>query len=194
MTPPIFAAFPSGSHAIRAVGALIDHGARADQMTLSAQLQPALLKDLEARAKLGLSLTTLQDTWRGGARGALRGAFLGAFIVGTARWLPATDIMPPIGVVLLAFTAAGFFVGLLWGALVDQGAQCQAGVAPWSLRETPVRVKLETPLSDISAKAAEHLMLKYGAFRVGQEQLPASGFFGPYGNSVRVGTIIESTA
>lgn len=190
---PLSADFPSGSHAIRAVGAFLDHGVRAEGMTLSAELQPALLKDLEARAKLGLSLTTIPDTLRGGARGALRGAFLGAFMIAAAEWLPTIDVALTPGFILLAFVAAGFFVGLIWGALVDQGAQCRGLPALWSFREAPVRVEFKTPLRTISDSAAEQLVLKYGAFRIRRWGEPSGGLFEPYGNSSRLEDTIEPT-
>lgn len=168
MRSHIYASFNSIEAARNAAGALLDHGANKEDMSLVLADSPNGSGELES-ADRGITMTTGADA----ASGATKGAGLGLGIGALAAL--ASVIVPGVGIVLgggalaaaiggaAATTAAGALAGGVTGYLKDQGVPDDLAIST----ETKIRaggalLSIVVPSGDLNESLAMTLLNKYG--------------------------------
>ncbi|MCE9558569.1 MAG: hypothetical protein K8R88_06420 [Armatimonadetes bacterium] len=132
MRENIFATLPTTDSATQAIGALLDHGVQAEDVSILIKNMPHVNGEethVRDQAEKGISVTTTDDA----AVGAMKGAGIGLGI-GTVAAI-ASVAVPGFGLVLgggalaaaiggmAGATAAGAMTGAVHGYLVDQGVE-----------------------------------------------------------------------
>ncbi|HLK15075.1 MAG TPA: hypothetical protein VKT78_09740 [Fimbriimonadaceae bacterium] len=134
----IYMAFNDLDGAKRAIGALLDHGAVKEDISLVykgpdtsnhalVDSGPDVRQEVEVAAKEGISTTTPDDAAAGAAKGAVLGFGIGALAAISAIAVPGFGLVAGGGALALAVagtagtTAAGAIAGGVVGWLVDQG-------------------------------------------------------------------------
>jgi len=135
MATTIYATFVDPAMVSRAVGAVLDHGVKAEHISL-AMPESGFAQDEEAfeiehrikfAAESGITTTTLGDGARGVGKGAWIGFALGAVAAPLCLFVPGFGLVSTERALALAMcggfgaAAAGAIVGALIGYLKDQG-------------------------------------------------------------------------
>lgn len=169
----LFASFDSVSAAERAAAALLDRGARQEDLSVVAHsmgggaMEPGHADDV---AKHGVTTTTGADAAMGAAKGLSFGMGLGMLGAIAALLVPGVGLVVGAGALATAIgatAAAGAATGGIVGYLKDQGmgdevaAQYHARVAAGG-----AILSLHVPTGDLDEKIAESLLVKYEAVGV----------------------------
>lgn len=179
----IFARFASPDNAERAIGALIDHGVDADDISVVFDHEYRDLEQYESLSRAakvrsegasGITTTTAADAASGAGTGA--GVGLGIGLLAAA----ATVFVPGVGVVLgggvlattlagvAGATAAGAIAGGLTGYLKDQGVSSETiERIHETLGDRGALVAVSAPSGDVPAATIESLLNKYAGLDVG---------------------------
>jgi hypothetical protein len=186
MSASIYASFATADMAEQAIGALLDHGVRGEDIGVvfhedysHVQTSDTSEESREIRntAEQGLTTTTPQDAASGAAKGA--GIGLG---VGVLAGL-ATLIVPGFGIVLgggalaaalgaaVGTTAAGAVAGGAYGYLRDQGVE-EATIHRYStvLSGGGAIVSVVVPSNDVDGATIEGVLAKYGGADVARNR------------------------
>jgi len=175
MKKNIHVAFRTHDAASRAVGALLDHGVGAHDISVYVKNLPETWEapattgaDLESRATQGITLTTSADAVEGATKGAGIGLGIG-MLAGLA-----SVIVPGVGVVLggaalefavggaVAATAAGAIAGGAYGYLRDQGIDEHAARYLSNHLETGgVLVSVSGPSNNVEIDTIQKILTKY---------------------------------
>ncbi len=171
----IYAAFNTDDEAKRAIGALIDHGIRAEDISL---ISPRGTEDYyknkpdesesNDKATSGITTTTGADASVGAAKGAGLGLGVGALAAIASLMIPGFGLVIGGGALATAIagaagaTAAGAVAGGVHGYLKDQGVPEDAisryGQA-YDAGDTLVAVTV--PSNEIGVVEADELLTKY---------------------------------
>lgn len=134
MIEPIYATFANPDMAQKAAGALLDHGIKAEHLSIifpegyvdkDGDMKDS--NDLEQSAEKGISTTTVEDAKSGAAKGAGIGLAAGALAALAAVFVPGVGLVLGGGALAMAAggavgaTAAGAVAGGVTGFLKDQG-------------------------------------------------------------------------
>lgn len=177
MRTNIYATFRTPSTAQSAVGALLDHGARVEDVSV------VLPKDYEHpedtgedavhRAESGITTTTGQDAASGAAKGAGIGLGVGAVAALVSVLVPGIGLVLGGGALATALagtaatTAAGAIAGGLTGYLKDQGVPDDTAAQFTShIERGGAIVSVSVPSGDVDSATAESLFAKYGETEV----------------------------
>jgi hypothetical protein len=129
--PTITAGFNDFDMAVKAGGALLDHGIRKDQFDLLAgraheghfHAEGRHLEDLEQKVQSGVTTTTRHDAAEGAKKGLGAGAVLGALAGLASLFIPGYGVVVGGGALATAIGAAiGAAVGTAAGGAVAGGA------------------------------------------------------------------------
>jgi hypothetical protein len=178
----LYASFPNPSDAERAAGALLDHGAEANDISLLANEKTSYGKPIvqtsetlssENSAKSGLSTTTPADAASGAAKGAVIGAGLGALAVAASLFIPGVGLVVGGGALATALmggvgtAVAGAAAGGVTGLLTDQGVP-EDVVTHYSnvFVDGGAILEVAVPSNKLDAVTAEALLVKYGASNI----------------------------
>ena len=181
MKQTLYASFADIANAERAIGALLDHGVKPQDLTLVANeshserlstysaSESLDLKDLENHAKNGITTTTAGDAESAAIAGAGVGMGLGIMSALAAMFLPGVGLVVGGGTLALALagaagaTGAGAIAGGVYGYLKDQGVpenlateyhtSVEGGGALLAIgmTDSPSRSEIETTLAKYSA-------------------------------------------
>ena len=136
----VYANFADVDMAQKALGALLDHGVAAEELTLVANTaQPGAAPDGHMEnalqsAREGISTTTANDAAAGMAKGAGVGLGLGVVGVLASLFIPGFGLVTGGGALAMALgagaatTVGGAVVGSVTGYLVDQGVPADLAV------------------------------------------------------------------
>jgi hypothetical protein len=186
MAETLYASFADASLAERAVGALLDHGVRGEDISLIAcesygrgraaaedTASEAEVEDPVLAGKSGLTTTTPGDA----AAGALTGAGIGLG-VGTVAAV-ASLIFPGYGLVLgggalaiaiggaAASTAAGAVAGGIFGFLKDMGVPDHAAARyQEAIERGGALIAIRVPSGDADRAMVEQILSKYNPVQV----------------------------
>lgn len=168
----LYASFADVANAEQAVGALLDHGMRQEDLTLVAHR--ADLKDEDKIAKTGLTPTTAADAGAGAVGGAGIGFGVGSLAALASIFVPGVGIVVGGGALASALTAmlgtmaAGAVAGGVTGYLVDQGMPSEVATDFESaLHNGGAILTLHLPSNDLDQFNAELILQKYHAQHVG---------------------------
>jgi hypothetical protein len=178
----LYASFGTLDSAQKAVGALLDHGAKPEDVSLVAN-QPngsfhaeeasAVAGDAESTAKHGITTTTGGDAVIGAAKGAMVGVGIGILAALAAIAIPGVGLVVGGGALATAIagaagaTAAGAAAGGITGFLEDQGMGPEV-VTRYStaFAEGSTIVAVAVPTGSLLPENAEQLLAKYGAAEI----------------------------
>lgn len=132
MKDNIYASLPNHESAVKAVGALLDHGVKPENISILMKTMPSIDNEAQSvrnQAQQGITVTTTEDAVEGAKKGATVG--LGLSVIAAI----ASVAIPGVGLVLgggalataligvAATTAAGAVSGSVAGYLMDQGIE-----------------------------------------------------------------------
>ena len=152
----------------RAVGALLDHGADKDSISLVANQTHEELWKAEKRAKAGITTTSGADAAHGAVVGA--GVGLGLGILGglAALFIPGFGLVVGGNAMSTALAAAagttvgGAFTGAVEGYLVDQGVpKTVATDYKEALENGSALLSINLPSGKLDRVDAEQIVAKY---------------------------------
>lgn len=176
MRNSVYASFDDPSAARSAMGALLDHGARAEDISL---VMPENFKDTdsdettattnERSAETGITTTTGDDAAAGAAKGAGIGLGVGAIAAIVSVLVPGVGLVIGGGALATALagaaatTAAGAIAGGVTGYLKDQGVPDEYAT---KFSEVYSRggaiLTISVPSGDVDSAKAEGVLSKYG--------------------------------
>lgn len=176
----LFGAFKNSEQAVKAAGALIDHGADKKHLDLLAgeafanhyRVDGRHDEKSEKKAERGITTTTGKDAAEGAKRGAGTGAVLGVlgglaslFIPGYGIVLGGGALATAVGTAIGA-TAAGAAAGGVTGYLKDMGVDDEtAREFDATIRNDGAVVAVNVPSDELTEIRAREIMKKYGAIR-----------------------------
>lgn len=179
--PTITAAFNDLDLAVKAGGALLDHGVRKDQLDLLAGHAHAgrlhadgrHLEDLERKVEGGVTTTTGKDAAKGAAQGAGAGLVLGALAGLASLVIPGYGIVIGGGALATAIGAAvgtaagGAAAGGVTGYLKDLGVDEEAAADfDRTIAGDGVIIVFHVPNGGVKENELLKLLEKYQAVRV----------------------------
>ncbi|MCC2667628.1 MAG: hypothetical protein K0Q72_99 [Armatimonadetes bacterium] len=190
MAETLYASFASPADAERAVGALLDHGIKDEDISLVAHEsygQPVsrTVDELDeddtvehddpvAAAKHGISTTTAADAGSGAITGAGVGLGVGAIAAIASLFLPGIGLITGGGALAAALvgaaatTAAGGVVGGVTGYLKDQGVpDFHAERYDETVRGGGAVIGIRVPSNNVDRAEIEDLLGKYNAHDLG---------------------------
>lgn len=192
MVETIYASFTDPADAERAVGALLDHGVREQDISLvshEAQRRDAMHADLDeddrdedpvAAAKHGISTTTGADAASGAITGAGVGLGVGAVAAIASMFLPGVGLITGGGALASALagaaatTAAGGVVGGVTGYLKDQGVpETHAAQYHEVVSGGGAVIAVHAPSGDVGHAEVHEVLSKYGGRDIGRYGSPA---------------------
>lgn len=174
----------------KAAGALLDHGVRAEHISIlfpegycNTQRETTVEGEkLEHAAKSGISTTTMGDATAGSASGAGLGFSAGAIAALAAVFIPGFGLVLGGGALAIAVgavagsTVAGAVAGGVTGFLKDQGVppdEIEKYHAAISTGGAMITVSLTD--DDIDMATVESLLSKYGGAITSYPRMPAVG-------------------
>ena len=167
MRTQIYASFDHADAARNAVGALLDHGAQKEDISLVLPGAPDG-KGVDS-ADHGITTTTGSDAAVGAAKGAGIGLGIGALAAVASVLVPGIGLIAGGGALALALsgaaatTAAGALTGGVAGYLQDQGVpEDIAGHLESSIRAGGAFLSILVPSGDVHQGLAMSLLAKYG--------------------------------
>jgi hypothetical protein len=165
-----YASFDDYKMAEKAVGALLDHGASKDDISLIVPHDRD--ESHEGHAKHGVTTTSAADAGSGAAKGAGIGLVAGALGALASLLIPGFGLVTGGGALATALgaaagtTAAGAVAGGVAGTLVDQGVDANiARDYEDALKRGGAILQFRTN-EKLSGAEAEQLLLKYNATNV----------------------------
>jgi len=182
----IYASFTDPASAERAVGALLDHGVKDEDISLvatpayrgdeaMADMDDDEDEDPVAAGKHGISTTTGADAASGAITGAGVGLGLGAVAAIASIFLPGVGLVTGGGALAAAMagaaatTAAGGVVGGVTGYLKDQGVpDTHAEQYHETIRGGGAVIAVHVPSGDISHAEIQEVLMKYGGHGFGR--------------------------
>lgn len=184
----MYASFLSASEAERAVGALIDHGARPEEISLIAnethsagaqQFAQTRVAHEERAGKEGLSTTTAGDAVLGAAKGTFAGLGVGIAAALVSLLVPGVGLVVGGGALATAIGAAaatagaGAVAGGVAGYLEDQGVgQEMATRYSNTFTQGGVILAIAVPTGSLDAVEVEQYLAKYGASDIATYNTP----------------------
>lgn len=186
MQTNIFASFTDSKAAVKAVGALLDHGVRAEDVTLLAKDLPAgqgssaeAAEKMESQAEHGITMTTPDDAKAGAVKGAAVGLGLGVIAAIAAVTLPGIGVVLGGGALAIAASgaaasgAAGALAGAATGMLKDQGLDANsAEMYSRVIAGGGSVVNVLAPSNDVDFATIRGVLDKYGAIEDDIRTLP----------------------
>jgi hypothetical protein len=193
MVETIYASFADPASAERAVGALLDHGVkdqdislvaheahRRDEVMANADDDDDHDEDPVATAKHGISTTTGADAASGAITGAGVGLGVGAVAAIASMFIPGVGLITGGGALAAALagaaatTAAGGVVGGVTGYLKDQGVpDTHAAQYHETIEGGGAVIAVHTPSGDASHAEIQEVLAKYGGHGFGRYGAPA---------------------
>jgi hypothetical protein len=165
MPETIFAAFPDARHAEQAAGALLDRGAKPEDVSIVVGNI-----DESAGATTTLSTTTPADAVVGAAKGAGIGAGVGVLAALTSIFIPGIGFVAGAGALAAAISAAagsavgGAIAGGVTGLLIDQGVHAEDAHAYQEvITGGGAILSLSLPSGELLRSDADDVLAKYGA-------------------------------
>ncbi|MFI5387061.1 MAG: hypothetical protein ACHQ50_13185 [Fimbriimonadales bacterium] len=192
MTTTLYATFNDSSIAERAAGALLDYGAKPEDLSLvrqdssTADAPPPdhvtelrhpgdwnCELNLESRAKVGITTTTPVDAEAGAIKGASLGAGVGAVAAIVSLFVPGFGFVMGGGALAVALvglagtTGAGAIAGAVTGYLKDQGMDWQmAEHLGGMVSEGGALLSILLPSGMVDEPIARSILDKYAAASV----------------------------
>ena len=177
MRDTIYATFANAETATKVVGALLDHGVKAEDLSILVKdmnwsndhAKPADAHDVRVAAESGVTTTTSEDAAAGAKTGVAVGLGIGALAALAAVTLPGIGIVLGGGALATALAgvaasgAAGAVAGAVTGYLKDQGVEPTAAENISKTIETGgALVSVSVPSGDVSIATIEGVFEKYG--------------------------------
>ncbi len=175
MKETLYAAFADYRNAQKASGALLDQGARSEDLSVVATTEAyeGRTRDpdqVERGAKGGVTTTTGADAAKGAAKGAGIGVAVGAAAVVASLFIPGLGLVTGAGALATALgalagtTAAGAAVGAIGGYLKDQGVPEQVATRyEDAIKHGGALLAVSLPSGDMDRVTAEQILMKYNA-------------------------------
>lgn len=183
MRATMYASFTTGESAERAIGALLDHGVSANDVSVVFHenfrgfgTPPNFdnIQKIRDTAETGITTTTGPDAAAGAAKGAGIGLGIGALAALAMVFIPGIGIVLGGGALATALggvagaTAAGAVAGGAAGFLKDQGIpEPQIKKYEETFSQGGAIVSVLVPSNDISGATVESVLSKYGAIEGG---------------------------
>jgi uncharacterized membrane protein len=187
MGPTIYATFADVDAAARAAGALLDHGAQSEDITVLAKrahpdspYSSIITEDVEGgvpltddvvqvdpKADEGITTTTGKDAAVGAAKGAGIGLGIGAAAALASLFVPGIGLVLGGGALAAALTgagataAAGALAGTVTGYLKDQGMPDESVATYTDIYDQGGAILMVAP-RNLSQARVEELLSKYG--------------------------------
>lgn len=166
-----YASFADGKQAQHAVGALLDAGARKEDISVVvAQADEKGHVHDPDTAKGGVSTTTGRDAAAGAVKGAGIGAGVGAAALLASLFIPGLGLVTGAGALATAIaaavgtTAAGAAAGALTGYLKDQGVPPEMATRySDTIGKGGAIIALTLPSGKIDGITAQEILAKYQA-------------------------------
>lgn len=169
----MYARFDDYKLAEKAVGALLDHGADKDCISLISRAQDENALEHDSHAKEGITTTTGPDAAAGAAKGAGVGAVVGTVGALASLFIPGFGLVTGGGALATAIgalagtTAAGAFAGGIQGFLQDQGMEEEAARNyEKALERGGAILSLNFPCGKLDRSEVDMLLNKYGVVEV----------------------------
>jgi hypothetical protein len=177
----LLGAFKDTDDAVKAAGALLDHGVGKKQLDLlvgkayadTLRVDSSIDEKSEKKAEHGITTTTGKDAAEGAKKGAGAGAVVGVIAGLASLFIPGYGLVAGGGALATAIgaavgtTAAGAAAGGGTGYLKDMGVDADvAKEFDEVVRKDGAVVAVTVPHKDITEAKAQEIMEKYGAFRV----------------------------
>ncbi len=178
MKRSVFASFESPELAERALGALLDHGVRSEDVSVIVSAKepddhrPAAERTIEVRehAEKGITTTTPEDAVAAMPAGAAVGLGLGAAVGVASLLIPGVGLVIGGGALALAITgavgatAAGAVTMGALGYLKDQGVdEVAAQNYDRVIGSGGALLAADIPSGDVDEETVRGIMIKYGA-------------------------------
>jgi hypothetical protein len=164
----LFATFADAAMAQRAVGALVDHGADKDSISLVGNQNHEELWKAESHAKTGVTTTSGADAAHGAAKGAGVGLGIGVLAGLASLFIPGFGLVVGGSAMATALaaaagtTAAGAFTGAVEGYLVDQGVPKNVATDyKQALENGSALLSINLPSGKLDRVDAEQIVAKY---------------------------------
>ena len=170
----VHAMFPDPEVAARALGALLDNGVQANDVSAMIKDLPAGARnektgtDIIDQASQGITVTTAQDAGSGAVVGAGVGLGLGALAAIATLVIPGVGIVLGAGAIASALGAtaatagAGAIAGAVVGYLKDQGIDATvASLVEEDYSRGGALVSVSTPSGTVSRQDIEVILAKY---------------------------------
>lgn len=179
--PTITAGFQDFELAVKAGGALLDHGVKKEQFDMLAgkaheghfQAAGRHLEDLEKKVESGITTTTGSDAVEGATTGARTGIVLGALAGLASLFIPGYGVIVGGGALATAASAAigtaagSTLVGGVTGYLKDQGVDDESAD---HFHQTIVNdgaiIVVHVPRGGVRVAEIRAVLEKYGAVRI----------------------------
>lgn len=170
MEQTLYATFGDRSRAEHAVGALLDHGVAAEDISLVAgwQADGGEGADPVEQAKHGISTTTGEDAAAGALQGAGVGLGFGAIAAALSLFIPGLGLVTGGGALAAALaaaaasTAAGAAAGGVVGFLKDQGVGEEfAAHSEEMVRGGGVLISVRVPSGPVGEGRAAEILSRY---------------------------------
>ncbi len=186
MTPTLYASFSDLEDAEKAIGALLDHQVKPQDISLIANEKYServhrystgenlQLGDLEKHAKTGITTTTAGDAEAGAMTGAGVGLGVGVVAALASVFLPGIGIVLGGGALAIALagtaaaTGAGAIAGGAVGYMKDQGIPEQQAEHYHSTVVGGGALLAVRPTSMIMQSEIESILHKYNAHNIGE--------------------------
>lgn len=175
MRQSVYASFATREMVERATGALLDHGVRAEDISVivyendrdRTETDPG--HNVEKMAEHGITVTTSGDAAAGAAKGAGVGLGAGALAGLVALVVPGFGLVLGGGALALAIggmvgaTAAGAVAGGVTGYLKDQGVPDDHAHEYTTGSPAACIIGVSTPSNEVSTQTVMEVLNKYGA-------------------------------
>lgn len=169
----LYATFTDGAMAQRAVGALLDHGADKDTISLVANKSHQEYWASDKQGKDGVTTTSGRDAATGAAKGAGIGLGVGILAGLASLIIPGFGLVIGGGALAMALgaaagtTAGGAIAGAVEGYLVDQGVPAKVATSyREALEQGSGLLGIALPSGKLDRAAAEEILSKYGASQI----------------------------
>ena len=173
MTHSIFAFFSDPNYADRALGALLDRGAKAEQLTAifpHDHIRKHSQRTAVEQVTDGITTTTGADAISGATTGVGAGLFVGAMAAIASLSIPGFGLVTGGGALATALAAlagtavGGGIAGGVAGYLEDQGVPTRlAQDSEAALKNGQAIVGIQVPTGDLGEFEVREILSKYGA-------------------------------
>lgn len=171
----LYASFNDAAAAERAAGALLDHGAKQEDLSMISNrtgAAPASTETIAAEqaAKTGISTTTAGDVAVGAVKGTAVGTGVGAAAFIASLFIPGVGLVTGGGALAMALAAgagtilAGAAAGSVAGLLADQGIPDETAKRyTHTIQQGGAILAIAVPTGDLDAEQVQAVVDKYGA-------------------------------
>ena len=184
MSIALYANFADAAHAEKALGALLDRGAKQEDMTafFPADYFAKDSKHTDAEnATSGITTTTGADAASGATKGAGVGLGLGALAALASLLIPGFGLVTGGGALATAFagvagaTFAGAAAGGVAGFLQDQGVPERIALdSEKALKHGHALIVVNTPTGDLGEFEVREILVKYHAVEYGRNDITSA--------------------